>query len=480
MDWSRAWRLGLTPAVIGVLAVAGAGCGDEGGGGGGGGQEPRTDPADARFDLKIGDLIPLSGDLAPFGPAGRKASNLAVEEAREALREAKVRGVDVDVNHADTETNPQSAVPAARRLVSDGATCLTGGWASASTIPVAQSVTTPERIPLISPASTSAQLTTLEDEGLVFRTTPSNKLQGDTLADVVEKELGGVDQTLAIAARNDAYGQTLAQTFRRAWEAKGGRLTGGPVLYDPNQPDLAAEADRIVADDPGAFVIVDFPESYARLGRELLKSGKFDASKLFVTDGLAGEKLSQVPNQALEGARGTRPGTPVEGKAPEAFNRLYGRSDEKPDDRQIFDAQNFDATMLCFLAAVAAGSNQGEAIQSKIRDVSAPPGRPVTFEQLDEAVKLLRRGEDIDYQGASGPIDLDAQGDPTAGTFAVFEYGKGADFRLLRQIQVEQGQGVTETESRGIGEATRGEGGGKGKGKGKRRGGRGGRGGGGD
>jgi len=451
---TRARRLG--PMLLALAVVAVAGCGEQQGkdrpepGAERPQQQPPANPGIARFKLTIGDLVPRSGELAPFGPPARKAAFLAVEEARDTLRREDVEGIELEIRHADTETDPRRAEAAGRKLIAEGATCLTGPWASAETIPVAQSVTTPQRIPLISPASTSSQITTLVDDDFVFRTAASNTLQGEALADVVEQELGGVEEAIAVGGRNDAYGQGLAQSFRRAWEAKGGRLTSPPVLYDPRQPDLGDEAEQIVSGEPAAYAIADFPETYERLGRELVDTGEFDARKLFVTDGLAGPAVAEeLPRRALAGARGTRPGTPERGDAARAFDRLYTRSPRNPDRRQTFDAQNFDAAMLCVLAAVAAGSNQGTAIQSKIRDVSGPPGRPVTFEDLPEAIRLLRRGQDIDYQGASGPINLDIQGDPTVGTYEVFEYGRNGRFRVDRQIEASVGGDEPETQEEG-------------------------------
>lgn len=449
MDGQRALSLAGCAALFLLLSLVALGCSDGGGtegdgaNGGGGAEKPRAaDPGSARFNLTVGDLVPLSGDLEPFGPPGRKAAELAVAEAEDALDKADVRGVGVEVEHADTATSPQGAVSAARELIGKGSTCLAGAWASTDTIPAAQSVAAPEQTPMISPASTSAQITTLVDEGFLFRTAPSNSLQGETLADVVEEELDGSDKKISVAARNDAYGQGLANSFRRAWEAKGGELTG-PVLYDPDQTDLKADAEKIVADDPDGYVIVDFPETYARMGEALVDTGKFDAGTLFVTDGLAGEELpASIPEEALDGARGIRPGTLEKGDTAKAFGKLYADSDRKPKARQTFDAQNFDATMLCILAAVAAGSNQGEAIQGKLRDVSAAPGKKITFEELDEGIEALREGQDIDYEGASGPIDFDRQGDPTVGTYEVFEYGPKRDFSVTRQIQAKQGQGA--------------------------------------
>ena len=108
--------------------------------------------------------------------------------------------------------------------------------------------------------------------------------------------------------------------------------------------------------------------------------------------------------------------------------------------RQTFDAQEFDAVVLCYLSAVAAGSTKREAMAGKVRDVSAPPGRKFTWLQLDQAIKALEAGQDIDYEGASGPIDLNDDGDPTAGVYDVYEF-KGGKLRLGEQIAVPAGPG---------------------------------------
>ncbi len=140
----------------------------------------------------------------------------------DAIKEA---GVDhtVKVVHEDNETNPQAAVQAARKLVdSDGASCITGAWASADTIPTAQSVSIPDGILQISPASTSDEITALDDDGLLNRTSPPDIFQGPTLADAIAEDLGSADGKVAnIGARNDSYGTGLAGTFTEAWEGPG-------------------------------------------------------------------------------------------------------------------------------------------------------------------------------------------------------------------------------------------------------------------
>jgi ABC-type branched-subunit amino acid transport system substrate-binding protein len=420
---------GLLAIAAGLaLVIGGAGCGGDNDDEGGGGNES--------FDLVIGDSLPLTGDLSDFGPPGQKASDLAVAQINNAIKEA---GVDqtVKVVHEDNETSPQAAVQAARKLVdSDGATCLTGAWASADTIPTAQSVSIPDEILQISPASTSDEITALDDDGLVNRTSPPDSFQGPTLANAVADSLGGAQgKTVNVGARNDAYGTGLAQTFGDAWKELGGSVAQ-EVIYDPEQPSYDSEAQQITSGNPDAFVIVDFPETFVKVGPALQRTGNWDPSKAWFTDGLA---ASEVPGDTgvdvVSGMRGTAPGSPDKGEASTAFDDLYTSSDPKDVDRQTFDTQNFDATMLCYLAAVAAGSTDGKDMADKVVDVSAPGGTPYTWEQLPDAIKALQNGEDIDYQGASGALDLDDAGDATSGVYDLYEF-KGSNLEVIGEEPV--------------------------------------------
>jgi branched-chain amino acid transport system substrate-binding protein len=364
---------------------------------------------------------------------------MAVSEIKKGLKQAGVGNVKVTVKHADGQTDPQASVSAARKLVSGGATCLAGAWASADTIPVGQSVASRQRVPQISPASTSAEISGLKDNGYVFRTAPSDNLQGPALAKVVDQEIGGVrGKAITIAGRNDAYGQGFTDGLKKALTGMGAKVKG-PILYDPEGASYNSEAGQIVAGNPAATIIIDFPETYAKVGAALLRTGKFDAKKLFVADGLASDTIpSGVPKAALAGARGTRPGTPTTGAAAEAFGKLF-KSSPGIKTRATFDAQNFDAVTLCFLASVAAGSKDGKAIQGKLREGSGPPGTKYTFKQLGPAIKDLRAGKDIDYEGASGPIDFDANGDPSAATYDVYEYKSNGKLAVTRQLEAKEG-----------------------------------------
>jgi branched-chain amino acid transport system substrate-binding protein len=424
-------KLVLLALVAACLSFGIVACGDDEEDSGGGSTGGETS-----LDLVIGVSLPLSGDLADFGPAGEKAADLALSEIEAAVEEA---GVEHTVELAKEDNcgaaDPQCAVQAQRKLAtSDGASCIAGPWGSADTIPSGESVSVPEEVPLISPSATSDEITGLDDEGFVNRTSPPDSFQGPTLANFLDEELGGAEgKTVNIGARNDAYGTGLAETFSAAWEGLGGSI-GEEVIYDIDIPSYDTEAEQITSGSPDATVIIDFPETYNKVGPALVRTGNYDPGTTFVTDGLITD-LADAGEEAANGLRGTAPGVPDDETQAEAFDEAYKAFDPTNVDRLTFDAQNFDAVVLCYLAAVAAGSTEGADLAETIQTVSAPEGDPYTSEELPEAIEALQNGDDIDYQGASGALDLDDAGDATAGVYDIYEF-KGTAPEPVDEVEV--------------------------------------------
>jgi len=244
----------------------------------------------------------------------------------------------------------------------------------------------------------------------------------------MEQELGGAEGlTVNIGARNDPYGTGLSDTFTAAWEAKGGEI-GSETIYDPEAATYDSEAGDIVAGSPDAIVIIDFPETYAKMGPALAGTGDFDPKNAFVTDGLISGTLAEdAGDDAVVGLRGTAPGAPDEGEASAAFDEAYTGFEDDDTERNTFDAQTFDAVVLCYLAAVGAGSAEGADMEGVVREISAAPGDQYSFEDLAGAIEALQNGDDIDYEGASGSIEMDDTGDATAGVYDTYEFDdKGA------------------------------------------------------
>ena len=330
--------------------------------GGGGGEGP--------LDLRIGNLVPLRGDLAAFGAAARKSARLAAERADAAATE-----VEVAVRSADTESNEQIAEVLARQMIDDGASCIVGDWAASASFAVAGNVTVPAGVPLISPATSSPELSRLDDSGLVFRTVPSDDLQAIALAHLAG---AGRGRTLSIAGRDDLYGQRFARILAAEWRRLGGSVRG-PFLYDPGLLRHRALARRIVAGSPDAFAVIDFPQSFARLAPDLLATGRFDPRKLFLPDVMSDVIAGggAIPRPALEGASGTLPGATSPAPSGRAFDRLFAADPAPPRRQAGFDAEVFDAATLCYLGASAASSEDGRDIACPDRVGQRPAGAPL-------------------------------------------------------------------------------------------------------
>jgi ABC-type branched-subunit amino acid transport system substrate-binding protein len=392
------------------------------------------------FDLRVGIVTSFTGDLSAFGQPLDQAARIAADLITESLERVGLDDVSLTVVASeDDQTQATAGVEAATKLVqSDNVSVIVGSLASAVTIPIAESVAIPNRVVLISPASTSPAISDLDDDGFVWRTPPSDALQGRVLAEALANEFGA-DATINTGTRNDAYGTALVGVFEEAWVENGGTI-GRSVRWNPEAPTFDSEALQLAGGNPDGWLIIDFPETWARIGPALVRAGGWDPSLTFTADGLRSSTLpTEAGEQATEGMRGTAP-TSEGAPAGDAFDTVFTERAAAGVTRQTFDAQAFDAMIVAFLAALRAGSSDPEAIRDNLQAVTSAPGTQVTFEDLDEAIRLLSRGEEIDYQGASGPIDFDENGDPGSALYEIWRFEGG---EIVTEDTVTFGEGST-------------------------------------
>lgn len=417
--------------TIGALALLGgllaAGCGSSRTSGS---QTAASSKATGPYTVVIGKSLPLTGSLAAFGKPLSKAEDFAISQANAAARRAGVH-VTFKAVTADDQADPQAAVSAARQLATANPGCVVGTLDTASATAEMQSIFHARHIPMVSPAITSTEVSRVQNDqpSLVNVVATSDAVQGKVLAQVAANRLGGAQgKTIAVAGRNEETVNAIIDSFTAAWKAKGGTVLG-PIRYDPSQANFDSEAEKVTSGNPDGYFIYDFPDGYAKFANALLRTGNFDASKLFVADALAFDQIpSSIPLKSLTGATGTRPGAPSSTAAAQGFATKY------PYPRFSYDAQSFDAAMLCALAGVAAHSNDSAQVAAQIAPVSAPGGHKYTFLQLPAAMKALAAGKDINYEGVSGPINLNAHGNAQVGTYDVYHY-VGSRLVVQRQIQ---------------------------------------------
>lgn len=379
-----------------------------------------TAPAQAE-PLKIGALMPMTGDLQAYGAADLKGVEFAVQQINAA---GGVNGEPVELVVADTQTKPQAGVDAAQKLVNiDGVHAIVGALSSGVTIPIARTVTSREGVAQISNASTSPTITGLDDSDFLFRTVPSDAFQGVALAKLVSDK--GLSDVGVLYVNND-YGQGLAEAFAKAF----GGTVAASIAFEQGQASYRGELQQVSRSNVQALVVIGYPESGSVILRQALEGGYF--TRFVFTDGMkAPEIIDRIGARILEGAFGTVPqAADTEGLRlfREAYTAEHGDLPPKP----YYDTA-YDAAMVIALAAQKAGSTDPRAIRDNLRAVANPPGEVVLPGEWEKAVKLLADGQDINYEGASGSVDFDENGDvPGAIGHWEIQDGKIVDVKLVR------------------------------------------------
>ena len=435
MNTNQAAAATLRRAVLAVaglaLALGLAACG---GGGGGNG------PGSKQLSLVIGNSLPLSGTSAALGVSGHKASGLAVGEIRQAIR---ATGADHTVRTVSEDQGLDSvtATEAAKRLVDhDGASCLTGPWSGDAVTQTANDVAIPDKVLEISPVPASPDLADLNDHDLVNSTALPESVEGTALSDAIGGELGGVQgHSVNVATAGDSSSDSLSQDFIKDWQDQNGTLGAQTTLGPLN----TGQAAQVTAGDPDAILLIDGLEGFSQLTPSLSSTPGWDADTAWGSDQLVSPGLpARVGPEVIDGMRALAPGAPAGDEASAAFVNAFRSADPRDVVAEPYAAQEFDATVLCYLAAVAAGSTDGQDMADELIDITAPGGDQFTWQQLPEAIKALEDGKDIDYTGASGPIDMDVHGDPTAGVFDVYRYS-GESLEVAGEIPAQKPNPVT-------------------------------------
>ena len=389
---------------------------------------PSARAQDEAGPLRVAVLFPFTGDLSDFGDPFLQAAELAVNEINAA---GGVNGQPIELVQGDSATSPQQAVEEARRLIElEGVSAIVGPAGSGETLPVAESVTGPAGVLEITMSATSPALTIANDNDFLFRTTISDAAQGLVMADLAREQ--GFESACVLYV-NNAYGQGLNDAFADRFAAEGGTITA-QVPHEQEQASYASEIASCTEGNPDVLVAAAYPESGRVFLRELAEAG--DAPAVIFSDGLKSpEMFADLGWEVFEGNYGTAAGL-FESEATAVFDQAwedaYGEIPAVPYLREINDA-----IYLIALAAEQVDSNDPTAIRDVLREVANEPGTVVGpgQEGWQAAVEAIDAGEDINYEGAAGSVDLDENGDVSKGAI------------LIWQIQ---GEAIEDTDERGV------------------------------
>jgi ABC-type branched-subunit amino acid transport system substrate-binding protein len=369
-----------------------------------------------------------------LGAAGEKASDLALDQIKSAIEDA---GADHDVSvvHEDQGKDADAAVQAASKLVhADGATCLTGPWSAESFLQTAEAVAIRNKVLQISPTPPSEEIADLSDRDLVNSTALPVTLEGTAIAKAVARDLGDAEgYTVNVGATNDTYGDSLSEGFIESWQGQDGTVGGQVVIAPPpldssssdfsDSSAYSSQVSEITSDSPDAVVLIVDSDTLLNLGSALGSSFGWDPETAWGSDELVVPGLvDEVGADVIGGMRILAPGVPKGEEASSAFVESFKTGEPSNVRLGPFASQEFDATILCYLAAVAAGSTDGQAMADELIDITAPGGEEFSWQELPDAIEALENGEDIDYLGASGPIDMDVRGAPTSGVYDIQQF----------------------------------------------------------
>ena len=379
----------------------------------------------AAQEIKVGTLMAHTGPLKEYGPNIKNGAVLAAKQLADA-------GFSMKLIHEDSETAPIPGTNAAKKLVEvDRVVAIVGALSSGVTLAVAESVTIPNQIVMISPASTNPLMTVLPaDEGkdFLFRTTPSDDLQGKVTA----KLAAGYNKTVSVIYVNNAYGQGLSEVFKETFENKYHGKVLAMVPHDEKASEsYTAELRKALAGNPdrlAAFSYPDHAKIYLKESIEFFKYKRF----LFCDGTKSLELVKALGAENLEGQKGTAPST-AGGEPSRKFSEYYNAEfGQLPNLPYISNA--YDATVIIGLAAYSAKVKglplTSKSIRDNLRYVANPPGEIIYPGDFQKAFSLLSQGKDINYEGAAGSVDFDRHGDVIT-PIEIWEF-KGGEIETLK------------------------------------------------
>ncbi len=359
-------------------------------------------------EIKLGVFLGLTGPLESLVANMAPAAEAAIAEVSASGK--LLDGTTVVAVRADTTCIDAAAATAAieRLITSDKVSGVIGGDCSGVTTAALTNVALPNGMVMVSPSATSPALSTVEDNGLFFRTAPSDARQGVVMTNIIMDR--GIKE-VAVTYTNNDYGKGLADAFQSAFEEAGGVVTIS-ASHEDGKADYAAEVGALAAAGGEVLVVAGYLDQGGKgIIQGSLDTGAFDTFVL--PDGMVGDALPAAIGPDLDGSFGQAPGTdsPGAGKLVEMA--------EGYDASSPFAAESYDAAALIMLAMQAAGSTDPEMYKNEIMNVANAPGEEILPGELAKGLEILAAGGEIDYVGASN-VELIGAGE-SAGNYREIE-----------------------------------------------------------
>jgi branched-chain amino acid transport system substrate-binding protein len=320
-----------------------------------------------------------------------------------------------------------------RLLTSDKVDVIVGPASSTTALGIIDKIKT-NGVVDCSGSTTSAALSVAGGAGggYYFRTAPSDNLQGPALAQLV---LSDNKQKVAILTRNDSYGTGFGSSLSKAL-TDGGADVVANVAYDPKSSDYRADVSQVAGKGADAIVVIGFNDDGGKVLKEMIAQNLGPKNiQVYTADGMQSSKLFNAVDPSnpavVQGIKGTAPAA-----APSGVTNPFIAKFAATKVDTIFSSYYYDCTNLIALAAQAAQSDDPAKIKDKMIEVSSGGTKCQNFK---DCADLMKAGTDIDYDGASGPVDLTDKHEPANGVYDVWQYdakGGSANVPGVAQIKI--------------------------------------------
>ena len=340
--------------------------------------------------VNVGIILGFTGPIESLTPDMAAGAELAFNEASnsgEFLKGSKINIIRADSTCIDSA----AATSAAEGLVSQGVTAIMGADCSGVTGAILSNVAVPNGVPMISPSATSPGLTTAPDNGLFFRTAPSDARGGEVLADITADR--GIS-SVAITYVNTDYGVGLADVYEAAAQARGIEVTA-KTAHEGDKADYSAEVGVLSAAGGDALAVIGYLDQGGnQIIQGSLDSGAFDTFVL--SDGMIGDSLTDTFGADLDGSFGSMPGSL--GAGAQKFKAYAEANGVNPS---VYVGESYDAAALIVLAMSLGKSDDSATVAANIMKVANGPGTKIYAGELAKALKLTQAGFAVDYDGAT-------------------------------------------------------------------------------
>ena len=352
-------------------------------------------------DVKLGFIGDVTGPIAGFAGGMVKAGDLALQNVND--QGGILKGGKISEVLADTACTGDLGGPAGDRMVNtEKVTAIFGSYCSGPTIAAANTAAIPGNVVMISPSATAPTVSTLKDNDLVYRDVVPDSVQGTKGADLLLSK--GI-KTVAVTYVNGDYGKGLADAFAAEYTAKGGTISAS-VAHEDGKADYRPEIGQLEASGADTLVIYGYENAGGgTILDQAVESGTF--KNYFGGDGMAGDALTK-DHKNINGMILTKAAAAA-GPSYDAFAALAKTIGLDPTS--TYAANSYDAVFVLALAIEKNGTADRAGLSKALRDVATAPGETILPGEWKKAVDLISAGKDIDYKGASGDLEFDANGD---------------------------------------------------------------------